>query len=701
MQNRRLIIGMLLAVALVILWQPLFYFIGTKMGWDMSPPRPVPQQQPEVAATQPAATTGPQLATSVPAAGASPQIAATAPQPPASGLRVIPSTQPAGTAALGSVRPLDPEYRMGVMLVPQGAAINAVVLNQFKQTARADDRYTFQTPYAGAESVSRPLATQMLGVNGKTIDLSVAEWSLVRAEQNLATYALTLGDDSGPLATVRKTYRLLPPSDPSQGYEIEITHELQNLTAGPISVRAVLNGPTLPPQEQQYGADRHTLAGFADRGYVQVAHDMIESFTQDKPTRDYTKDKDGNPVVWAGSASIYFNALLRPLPLPAQAPHELPNYIQNITATVLNPQGDAKQHQIVMTFTTADLSIAPGQTVSVPMRAFFGPRQRKLLNSDYYSAFPLQYDRTLVLTSGICAICTFQWLINLLVWLLNAFHWILFKDWGLAIIALVVLVRAILHPVTKRSQISMSRMSKMGPELERLKKKYGDNKEELNKAMMQLYKEQGVAPMLGCLPMFLQMPIWIALWQALQTTFELRQAPFLEFFGIHFTWIHDLSKPDHLIEFSRPFTILGLIHVSGLNILPFLLGIVFWLQMKFQPKPPTMTKEQEQQQKMMQWMTLLFPIMLYSGPSGLNLYILTSTVIGIIESKIIRDHIRQQEEAEKAGRVIVDAGRKHKGGGPAVRRVTPDTKPRSGLMKWLADLQERAEQVRRQAERRK
>src|SRR5437870_6620714 len=98
----------------------------------------------------------------------------------------------------------------------------------------------------------------------------------------------------------------------------------------------------------------------------------------------------------------------------------------------------------------------------------------------------------------------------------------------------------------------MMKMSKMGPEMEKLKKKYGDNKDELNKAMMQLYKEQGFTPILGCLPMFLQMPIWIALWSALQSTFELRHAGFLRFGPVHLTWISDLSQPDHLIQLAHP-----------------------------------------------------------------------------------------------------------------------------------------------------
>jgi YidC/Oxa1 family membrane protein insertase len=252
----------------------------------------------------------------------------------------------------------------------------------------------------------------------------------------------------------------------------------------------------------------------------------------------------------------------------------------------------------------------------------------------------------------------------------------------------------------------MMKMGKMGPQMEALKKKYGDDKEALSKAMWEFQKSQGITPILGCLPMFLQMPIWIALWSALQTTFELRQAPFL--WG--FTWIKDLSKPDHLVEFAHPFKLFFGIQIDGINVLPILLGVVFFFQQKLQPQPPAMTPEQEQQRKMMQWMSLLFPLFLYAGPSGLNLYIFTSTTIGIIESKIIRKHIKEREEAEKEGKVIIDApptrGSKRKrdddqgplgrgrGGEPPKKPA-----PTGWLGKKLAELTEKAEQIKREAER--
>jgi YidC/Oxa1 family membrane protein insertase len=241
----------------------------------------------------------------------------------------------------------------------------------------------------------------------------------------------------------------------------------------------------------------------------------------------------------------------------------------------------------------------------------------------------------------------------------------------------------------------MQKMQKLQPEMERIKKKYADDPAEQQRAMMQFQKEYAPGMMLGCLPMFLQMPIWVALWSSLQSTFELRLAPFL--WG--FTWIKDLAKPDALVSFGHPIPLFFGWHLASVNLLPILLGVVFYIQQKFQPKPPSMSPEQEQQQKMMQWMMpLMFPLMLYTGPAGLNLYILTSTTIGIFESKIIRDHIKAREAAEAAaGPVIIDA--------PATRvsrrkhgEKETEAQPKGGIFGWFAKLQQMAEEARKQAE---
>jgi YidC/Oxa1 family membrane protein insertase len=225
-----------------------------------------------------------------------------------------------------------------------------------------------------------------------------------------------------------------------------------------------------------------------------------------------------------------------------------------------------------------------------------------------------------------------------------------FGNYGIVIMILVFLVRILMHPVTKKSQVSMMKMQKLGPKMEEIKKKYANNKAELNKQVMALYKEQGVSPFASMLPMMLQMPIWIALWTAVYTSIDLRGAPFLPF------WITDLSVPDALIRFKEITIPLVGWQIDSFNLLPILMGVVMYLQQKLMPhssSAQTDSQVAQQQKMMMVMMTLMFPIMLYKGPSGVNLYIMSSITAGVIEQMVIRRHIRRKEAEEATGLVSV------------------------------------------------
>ncbi|MCD4699368.1 MAG: membrane protein insertase YidC [Phycisphaerae bacterium] len=167
--------------------------------------------------------------------------------------------------------------------------------------------------------------------------------------------------------------------------------------------------------------------------------------------------------------------------------------------------------------------------------------------------------------------------------------------------------------------------------------------------MMKVYKEQGTTPLLGCLPMFLQMPILIALWTSINASVELRHAAFLP------VWIIDLAAPDALIPFGgAAFNIplvgsmIGL--VTGFNLLPLLLCVVMYLQMKMNPQMSASTSPQQQSsQTMMKYMMPgMMLVFFYNAPSGLNLYFMTSTFAGLLEQYVIRKHIREKEAAEAA-----------------------------------------------------
>ena len=214
------------------------------------------------------------------------------------------------------------------------------------------------------------------------------------------------------------------------------------------------------------------------------------------------------------------------------------------------------------------------------------------------------------------------WINHALLAVLRAFH-AAFGNWGVAIILLTLLVRVLLFPLNRVQQSSMQRysavMQRLKPQLDELKAKHKNNMRKYNEEQMKLLKEHGVRPPLGgCLLMFLQFPIWIALFQILRSSIELRHAPFA-------FWVHDLSQPDRM-----PFPWLG-----SLNLLPILMAAAQILQMRMQPKPAD--ESQAQMQKMMAWMMpgmMLF--FLYGYPSGLALYIFTSSLFGILEYRLVR-----------------------------------------------------------------
>ncbi len=667
---------------------------GEKQQWEQ-------RQAAERAATERAAATQAAAATQE----AATQTAST------QGVPGVPATQQAGPAPVASAPAIsagryryeggtgmsvqlgstakDSPYVLGVSIRPQGAALESVTLNRFLKDARSKEPYIFQQPYNDNSPLDPALATRAAIVNGTSVDLSGANWALEPgAGENAATYSLAIVESAtnAPVLRIRKAYTIATAKDVKkpngEAYEVAVVYTLENVGSQPLTAKLVFNGTNAPHAENRNDMV-YVAAGFDHQQNV-VSTKFLITELSDKEKEKEIKHEKNFPLLWAGTTSAYFDSLVR---------GELPNNtlpLASAKAIALNPSAEPVQRHVAIEFQTADATLAPGAQARLPLSVFLGPKLRDILQTEAFSTHPRGYDQILVFTSGPCAWCTFDWLINGLVGMLRFFHNYLVFDWGLAIILLVCIVRGLLHPITKRSQISMSKFAKIGPEMERLKKKYADDPDELKRLQAELIREQGMTPIFGCLPMFLQMPIWIALWQSLQTTFELRHASFL--WG--FTWIKDLSQPDHLFVLKNPFH-LWFIHVDALNLLPILMAVVFWIQYKMQPKPVAATPEQEQQQKIMQWMSLLFPIMLYTGPSGLNLYILTSTTIGIIESKIIRDHIKQREEAEKAGKVLVDAGSKKKSTKDSPKKEAK----RGGLAQWLADLQSKADELRKEQDK--
>ncbi len=228
---------------------------------------------------------------------------------------------------------------------------------------------------------------------------------------------------------------------------------------------------------------------------------------------------------------------------------------------------------------------------------------------------PKEIDRLKALGHNLSKAINFGWfdpIAKPLLYLLKIFYRVV-HNYGVAIIVLTVLIKLAFWPLAHKSARSMKTMQKLQPKMAKLKEKYGDDKERLNKELMQLYRTYKVNPMSGCLPMLFQIPVFFALYRVLLRAIELRHAPFA-------LWINDLSAPDRLmIGVHIPY-------LGGIPVLTLLMGVSMYFQQKMSPSSLDPT-----QAKMMQMLPIVFTFMFINFPSGLVLYWLVNNILSIVQ----------------------------------------------------------------------
>lgn len=212
---------------------------------------------------------------------------------------------------------------------------------------------------------------------------------------------------------------------------------------------------------------------------------------------------------------------------------------------------------------------------------------------------------------------------------------------GFAIIVTTLLIRLCLFPLSLKSQRNALAMQQLAPKIQALKERYKDDQQKYGVEQMRLFKENKVNPVAGCLPVLIQMPIFIGMYSVFEMAIGLRQAPFIG-------WIHDLSQPDRLIGPWKPVVIPLLITdltIEALNVLPILMTITWFLQAYFTPRSPD--PQMAQQQKMMMWMPIIFGLTCYGLASGLSLYFLANSLLSMGEQKIIKRYILKIDSSGK------------------------------------------------------
>ncbi len=250
--------------------------------------------------------------------------------------------------------------------------------------------------------------------------------------------------------------------------------------------------------------------------------------------------------------------------------------------------------------------VPPGETLQRSSRIFFGPKRSDLLE-------PLG-------AGGVIQFGWFGMVSVAMLGLLNFFH--RFVPYGMAIILLTIFVRACLFPISRKQALNAKRMKELQPKMQEIRERYKDDKQKMAESMQEFMVKNRFNPLSGCLPMFLQLPILIGLYQALYNSVDLRLSRFL--------WVDNLAAPDALFQLPFELPFVG----TQFNLLPLITIVLFYVQQKLFMPPPT-SDEQAMQYKMMNFMMLFMGVLFYRVPAGLCVYFIASTLWGIGERKML------------------------------------------------------------------
>ena len=558
MDTRRLILFFIFTFSLVMLWDA-----WQKQQAKLNAPPPTPQQQARLAAGVPQPAT-PLAVPAVPTGST----AVPAPIPGA-------VAAPAPGALPGLTKAVVKTDVMHAEIVSEGGDLRYVEFTQHKDTLDktrnfvllGEHNYFAQTGLL-AQGIDLPTHKTIFSLNAGSYELKPGEDKLsVRMES---------GQGDVKVAKVYTFHR--------GSYAIDVAYEISNGGAAPIAPSAYLQ---LVRDGKAPAGDSQFLQTFTGAVFF---NDRDKFHKQDFGDIEKAKAVPVKPAPdgWVGMIQHYFAAAWLPQG-NSQREFYSKKVAENLySAGVIVPVG----------------TIAPGATGVFTAKMYAGPQDQ---------------DRLKALAPGLELVVDYGWLTIIAQPMFMLLQWLhkVLGNWGLAIIALTVIIKAAFFPLSAASYKSMARMKKVTPRLTQLRERYGNDRMKLNQAMMELYKEEKINPLGGCLPIVIQIPVFIALYWTLLATVEMRHAPF-------YGWITDLSAQD-------PY-----------YILPIIMAISMFIQTKMNPTPPDPI-----QAKMMTIMPIVFSIFFFFFPAGLVLYWVVNNVLSIAQQWQITRMIETGGDADK------------------------------------------------------
>jgi YidC/Oxa1 family membrane protein insertase len=467
--------------------------------------------------------------------------------------------------------------------------------------------------------------------------LEGGHWQVEQPDENTVQFTRPLAEMGLKLV---KRYRLEPvPAEHREdvdypGYHLRLEIEVHNTGDAPQTLAYRLDGPTGMPTEGWWYASK-VSHGWASAGLRDIAvrfdgGSAIQIDCVDVAEGD-VKTMEGSPLVYAGVDGQYFSAVLIP-----QRAKPADDWLSTTEAIIVGPKPDPRKPKTYTNVTTRltgkSFALAAGESRRDSYQVFLGPKRPDLL-ANYQPDGDANYS-----LSGLIYYGWYGGIARVMLWILHFFYGIV-QNYGVAIVMLTVLVRGALFPLSIKQTRNMARMQALKPEMDRINEKYKDDMQKRSEATRELYRKHQINPLGGCLPMLLQLPIFVGLYRALMIDVELRNSPLL---GHAIHWCSNLAAPDMLFDWSgiMPRFVNSGIGIFGLgpyfNLLPIITVGLFLVTQKMTMPPPT-NEQAAMQQKMMKYMLVFFGLLFYKVASGLCLYFIASSLWGIAERKLLKN----------------------------------------------------------------
>ena len=344
-------------------------------------------------------------------------------------------------------------------------------------------------------------------------------------------------------------------------------------------------------------------------GPISITDGVLEEYDYDD-LKESKKIKHTSIGGWIGITDKYWQTAI--IPNQNEPIHQ--TYSYSFAENVDNFQTDIVGEKI---------AVSNGASISHNFKLFAGPKIVSVIDT-YMEEYGIQeFDRSV----------DFGWFYFLTKPIFNVLQFVFgyVGNFGWSIIAFTILMRICFFPLAQQSFKSMAKMKKLGPEMQRLKEQYGDDRAGMQKEMMALYKREKANPIAGCLPILLQIPVFFALYKVLFVTIEMRHAPFIG-------WIHDLSAPDPLGLLTAfgffDWNVPGILQLFNIGIWPILMGISMFLQQKLNPAPVD-----KMQAKIFMFLPIVFTFVLGGFAAGLVIYWTTNNVLSMAQQYVIQRKI--------------------------------------------------------------